>query len=159
MTSFNLPPAVHALKTDKGNWRTRFHQLKIAGIHGGIDPNFRAAVRDLYFRELRKQLNAIDRFQADADQKPVRARLHLLRSLRTSPLIRFSQSHWIELNHHHTELLQEIYRRVDAIKDARRSAFSLRNPESIQESLGQLDRVPTFRLMHRLGQEGLKRTA
>ena len=159
MTSFNLAPSVRALKEDKATWKSRFHQLKVKSVHGGVDPDFRAATRDLYFRELRKQLNAIDRFQSDAGERPILARIMLLRAIRTAPLVRFSRSHWVELNDHHTDLLQALYGRVGAIKALRKSVFSIRKSESIERSLERLDRVPTFRLMHRLGQEGLKRTA
>lgn len=159
MTSFNLSPAVHALYTDNGSWKSRLHQLKVSSLHGGIDPDFRAAIRDLYFRELRKQLNAIDRYESEVKERPLLARLQLLRAMRTQPFVRFSQSHWVELNDHHTELLQALYGRVGAVKALRKSVLTAKSSEAIQLSLEQLDRVPTFRLMHRLGTEGLKRSA
>jgi hypothetical protein len=65
----------------------------------------------------------------------------------------------VELNTDHSALLQELYGRVSAIRALRKALWSLKSEGEIRVRMVELDRVPTFRLMHRLGQEGLKRSA
>ena len=94
----NLPVGAHALELDETSLKARLRRLFINGMHGGVDPDFRKASRDLYFKELRLQLHALERFNEEVSTQPVRARLHLMRSLRSSRLVRYSRTHWVELN-------------------------------------------------------------
>lgn len=159
MTSVNLFPSVHAEQPQEPLWQQRLRQVQVSGLHRGVNPHFRSAIRDLYFRELRLQINAIDRFKEEVKTHPMRARLQLLLRVRTSRFIRFSQTHWVELNAEHSALLQELYLRVHAIQSLHKALWSWKSEAEILEQMAKLDRVPTFRLMHRLGQEGLKRSA
>lgn len=159
MTSVNLFPAIQAEQPAESHWQQRLRQVQVSGLHRGVDPHFRSAIRDLYFRELRLQITAIDRFNEEVTTHPLRARVKLLLRIRTTRFVRFSQTHWVELNADHSALLQELYRRVSAIRGLRNALWSCKNATEIRGRMAELDRVPTFRLMHRLGQEGLKRSA
>lgn len=159
MTSVNLFPSVQPKQPQESLWQQRLRQVQVSGLHRGVNPHFRSAIRDLYFRELRLQITAIDRFKVEVTTHPLRARIQLLLRVRTSRFIRFSQTHWVELNAEHSALLQELYRRVSAIRALRKAVWSWKNETEIRGRMADLDRVPTFRLMHRLGQEGLKRSA
>lgn len=159
MTSVNLFPAIQAEQLAESHWQQRLRQVQVSGLHRGVDPHFRSAIRDLYFRELRLQITAIDRFNKEVTRHPLRARVKLLLRIRTTRFVRFSQTHWVELNADHSALLQELYRRVSAIRGLRKALWSCKNEAEIRGRMAELDRVPTFRLMHRLGQEGLKRSA
>ena len=158
MTSMNLPVGAHALETADATIQDRLRRIFINGLHGGVDPDFRKATRDLYFRELRWQLNALERFYTEVETKPVRARLQLVRDLRTSRLIRYSRMHWIELNNCQQGLLAQLYQRINAIRAIRRAVVAARHEHTIREHALEIERVPTFRLMQQLGQEGLKRS-
>ena len=154
----NLPIGAHALETSETTIHDRLRRLMVNGLHGGIDPNFRKATRDLYFRELRFQLQALERFNKEVQTKPLRARLKLIRALRTSRLVRYSRMHWIELNNCHDDLLAQLYQRINAIRAIRRAVISAHHADSIRKRGIEIERVPTFRLMQQLGQEGLKRS-
>lgn len=154
----NLPIGAHALETTETTIQDRLRRLIINGLHGGIDPNFRKATRDLYFRELRLQLQALERFNDEVHTKPLRARLQLIRDLRTSRLVRYSRMHWIELNNCHDDLLVQLYQRINAIRAIRRAVVSAHHAKTIRMHGMEIERVPTFRLMQQLGQEGLKRS-
>lgn len=154
----NLPIGAHALESDSSPLRARMRRLFINVLHGGVDPDFRQASRDLYFKELRMQLRALERFSAEVPAHPLRARLHLMRSLRTSRLLRYSRSHWIELNACQAELLEQLYQRINAIRAVRRSIVLAHPADAICTLTNAIERVPTFRLMQQLGQEGLKRS-
>lgn len=158
MTSMNLPVGAHALETADATIQDRIRRLYINGIHGGVDPDFRQASRDLYFKELRMQLRALERFTEDVHTQPVRARLNLMRSLRSSRLERYSRSHWVELNACQASLLEQLYQRINAIRAVRRSIALAHSADTICKFTSNIDRVPTFRLMQQLGQEGLKRS-
>lgn len=159
MTSVNLFPSIQAQQPLESPWVKRLRKIQVSRFHKGVNPHFRSAIRDLYFRELRLQITAIDRFKEEVKTHPLRARLLLLLRVRTSRFIRFSQTHWVELNADHSALLQELYRRVHAIQSLRKAIWSWKGEAEILGRMMDLDRVPTFRLMHRLGQEGLKRSA
>lgn len=154
----NLPNGAYALESESSTLEARMRRLFINGLHGGVDPDFRQASRDLYFRELRKQLRALERFSEEVHTHPVRARLHLMRSLRTSRLVRYSRSHWVELNTCQAELLEQLYQRINAIRAVRRSIALAHSTDAICALALAIERVPTFRLMQQLGQEGLKRS-
>lgn len=159
MTSANLFPTIQAEQPAESVWQQRLRHVQVSGLHRGVNPHFRSAIRDLYFRELRLQITAIDRFKDEVKTRPMRARMQLLLRVRTSRFIRFSQTHWVELNADHSALLQELYRRVHAIQALRKALWLWKDEAEILGRMAELDRVPTFRLMHRLGQEGLKRSA
>jgi hypothetical protein len=154
----NLPLGAYALETVDDTIQARVRRLLINGLHGGVDPDFRKATRDLYFRELRLQLHALERFREEVHSQPLRARFRLVRSLRASRMVRYSRMHWIELNDCHEDLLVELYRRINAIRSIRRSVVLAGNARTIHSQALAIGRVPTFRLMQRLGQEGLKRS-
>lgn len=154
----NLPVGAHALELDESSLKARLRRLFINGLHGGVDPDFRKASRDLYFKELRLQLHALERFNEEVRTQPVRARLHLMRSLRSSRLIRYSRTHWVELNTCQAGLLEHLYHRINTIRAVRRSIVWADSAATIHERTVDLERVPTFRLMQQLGQEGLKRS-
>lgn len=154
----NLPVGAHALDLDESSLKARLRRLFINGLHGGVDPDFRKASRDLYFKELRLQLHALERFNEEVCTQPVRARLHLIRSLRSSRLVRYSRMHWVELNASQDGLLEDLYHRINAIRAVRRSIVLAGPAASIHKQTLHLERIPTFRLMQQLGQEGLKRS-
>jgi hypothetical protein len=158
MTFMNLPIGAHALEREGSTLQARMRRLFIKGLHGGVDPDFRQASRDLYFKELRLQLGALERFSEEVHAHPVRARLHLMRSLRASRLVRYSRSHWVELNACQAELLEQLYQRINAIRAVRRSIVLAHPADAICTLALAIERVPTFRLMQQLGQEGLKRS-
>ena len=81
-----------------------------------------------------------------------------MRSLRASRLVRYSRSHWVELNDCQAELLEQLYQRINAIRAVRRSIVLAHPAEAICKLALAIERVPTFRLMQQLGQEGLKRS-
>ena len=155
----NLPIGAHALERESAtSLQARLRRLFISGLHGGVDPDFRQASRDLYFKELRIQLLALERFTEDVQTHPMRARLHLMRSLRTSRLVRYSRSHWVELNACQAGLLEQLYQRINPIRAVRRSIVLAHPADDICTLALEIERVPTFRLMQQLGQEGLKRS-
>ena len=84
--------------------------------------------------------------------------MHLMRSLRSSRLVRYSRTHWVELNTCQAGLLEHLYHRINTIRAVRRSIVWADSAATIHEQTVDLERVPTFRLMQQLGQEGLKRS-
>ncbi|MBO74416.1 MAG: hypothetical protein CMD33_03990 [Flavobacteriales bacterium] len=156
MTSINLRLEANALKTDDSTFQARIRRLFIIGLHGGVNPDFREASRDLYFRELRVQLLALERFNTEVHTRPLRARLQLILSLRSSRLVRYSRTHWVELNECQPNLLVQLQQRISAIRAVRRSIVAAKRTDAINALTLEIERVPTFRLMQRLGQEGLK---
>lgn len=154
----NLPIGAHALERERTNLQSRLRRLFINGLHGGVDPDFRQASRDLYFKELRTQLRALERFTEEVHTQPMRARLNLMRSLRTARLVRYSRAHWVELNACQASLLEQLYQRINAIRAVRRSIALAYSADAICKLTSEIERVPTFRLMQQLGQEGLKRS-
>ena len=156
MTSINLRLEANALKTDDSTVQASIRRLFINGLHGGVNPDFREASRDLYFRELRIQLLALERFNTEVHTRPLRARLKLILSLRTSRLVRYSRTHWVELNECQANLLVQLHQRIKAIRAVRRSIVAAKRADAINALTLEIERVPTFRLMQQLGQEGLK---
>ena len=100
----------------------------------------------------------MERFNEEVRTQPVRARLHLMRSLRSSRLVRYSRTHWVELNTCQDGLLEHLYHRINTIRSVRRAIICADSAATIHERTVDLERVPTFRLMQQLGREGLKRS-
>ena len=140
--------------------RLKWHKLCVRVLHGGVDPHFRRATRDLYFEEIRFQLSAIERFQAKSPKW--NAKLSLMLNLRTRRLIRYTEYHALPLNEHHQELLQAIYVRVFAIRSLRirlvKSMLRVHPSPNFRSMVEEaLSEVPSYKLLNLLGQEGLKR--
>lgn len=140
--------------------RIRMHRVWVDFAHAGIDPQFRRAVRNLYFRDIRNQMEVINHFEGELKSLSFTATWTLLRKMSEKRLVKFTEYHAQVLNDGHSELLQEIYTRVYAIRAFRKQvirAFVLRQTPSkmvgYTEAIGE---VASYRLMRLLGQEGLK---
>jgi hypothetical protein len=81
-----------------------------------------------------------------------------MHTLHTSRLVRYSRAHWVELNACQASLLEQLYKRINAIRAIRRSIALAHSADKICKLTSEIERVPTFRLMQQLGQEGLKRS-
>jgi len=140
--------------------RIRLHRMWVDFAHAGIDPQFRRAVRNLYFRDIRNQMAAIDNFEGEAKKLSFQSAWTLLWTVREKRLVKFTEYHAQALNDGHSELLQEIYTRVYAIRALRKQvirAFILRQvPSEMSSYTKTISEVASYRLLRLLGQEGLK---
>jgi hypothetical protein len=140
--------------------RIRMHRVWVDLAHAGIDPQFRRAVRNLYFRDIRNQMEVIDYFESETKRLSLRATWTLLRKVSDKRLVKFTEYHAHALNDSHSELLQEIYTRVYAIRAFRKEiirTFIFRQvPSEMTDCTDAISEVASFRLLRVLGQEGLK---
>jgi len=138
----------------------RLHRAWVDIVHAGVDPQFRRAVRNLYFRDIRYQMAVIDNFENSTRALSLQTTWTLLWSLSGKRLVKFTEYHAQALNDGHSELLQEIYARVHAIQALRRRiirGFILRDsPAEMASYSKSISEIASYRLLRLLGQEGLK---
>ena len=128
-------------------------------IHGGIDPTFHKAAQILYAKELKNQKNAWEAYKFAPNPQTFSAKSALLFALRTRRLIKFTEYHAEELNDRHTQLLQDLYLRIHAIKKVRKALFISKLPWRFKQGTQDLKEIHSFRLLGELRHENLKRCA
>ncbi len=156
MTSCQLPRGAYALADNDSTFTARMRRVFNYNLHGGVDPNFFKATRDIYFRELLSQLRALERYNEEIYSKPLRARLRLIRSVRTSHLVRYSRTHWVELNTCQVPLLEQLYQSIKAIRTVRRSLLSSGSIKIANTNAIEVAHAKTFRLINQLIREGFR---
>jgi hypothetical protein len=138
-------------ESQKAALKSAYTRLVIA-LHKGVHPLFKTAASDLYHRSLRNNLKHRDISLQLLDLGSIRAKIHFLLFVRTKPLVRFTEYHYVALNELDNPLLQEIYQRIETIRAIRLSIFQFQSEEVFRDRLQAMDTTETFRLLGLLAQ-------